>query len=63
MDKHRWIISYYNPCRPRRIAPFYVWAETEELALAYAREWVGPPHKGEHALAYYTPSSAMEKNK
>ena len=59
MNRHRYCIVHHNPHGPRRIAPFIVWAETEELALAYARELVGAPLPGETAHALYYPSSAM----
>lgn len=59
MNRHRYCIVYHNPNGPRRLAPFVVWAETEELALAYAAQWVGAPLPHETAQAHYYPSSAM----
>ena len=58
MNKHRHLISYFNPFGTRRLAPFYVWAETEELAIAYAEQWVGPP-QNEVVHAYYCPTQAL----
>lgn len=64
MERYRYLVDY-NPTRwigggrHRRLAPFIVWAETEELALVYAREWVGAPLPHETAQAYYFPSGAM----
>lgn len=59
MNRYRYCIVYHNPWGPHRLAPFIVWAESEELALAYAAQWVGEPRAAELACAYYYPSSAM----
>lgn len=61
MNRYRWIIEYFNTCGPRRLAPFFVWAETAELAEAYAREWAGAPQPGEMIDVLYWPSGAMDK--
>lgn len=59
MDKHRWSIEYFNPTGPRRLAPFLLWAETAELAEAYAREWAGAPQGDEFIDVHYWPSGAL----
>jgi hypothetical protein len=59
MNHYRYLVHYHNQYGPHRLAPFYLWAETEELAIAYAVQWVGPPQAGEVALAYFCPTQAL----
>lgn len=61
MERRRYSIEYHNTLGPRRIAPFMLWAESVDLAEAYARQWVGEPHPGEMIDVLFAPSGAMDK--
>jgi hypothetical protein len=59
MDRQRYLIEYHNLLGPARLAPFLLWAESVELAEAYAIQWVGPAMPGEMVDVFPHPSGAL----